>query len=121
MTPGVVALVLAAAVLHVAWNVLLKGSGDPLRTATGAMVAAGVASVPIGLGLGGGGGGAPTGSSTLAVVAIAVVSGAVQAVYLILLSAAYRRGELSVVYPTARGTAPLLAALVGLGVLGERL
>jgi drug/metabolite transporter (DMT)-like permease len=41
--------------------------------------------------------------------------------YLFLLSSAYRRGELSVVYPIARGSAPLLAVLVGIGVLGERL
>src|SRR5207248_10765307 len=39
----------------------------------------------------------------------------------ITLSLAYRRGELSVVYPIARGTAPLLAVLVGLLLLGERL
>jgi len=38
-----------------------------------------------------------------------------------LLSAAFRRGELSAVYPIARGTAPLLSVLVGLAVLGERL
>jgi len=38
-----------------------------------------------------------------------------------LLSTAYRRGELSVVYPIARGSAPLLAVIAGLGLLGERL
>ena len=38
-----------------------------------------------------------------------------------LLSAAYRRGDLSVVYPIARGTAPLLAVAIGVGLLGERL
>ncbi len=37
------------------------------------------------------------------------------------LAAAYRRGDLSVVYPLARGTAPLLAVVVGVGLLGERL
>ncbi len=41
--------------------------------------------------------------------------------YFILLSAAYRRGDLSVVYPIARGTAPLLAVAIGVVVLGERL
>lgn len=134
MTPGLVALVLGAAVLHVGWNVLLKQAGDPLRTAAGAMVAAGIASIPIGLVLGSGGvGEAPVGAAlgtpaarvdpavAFTVVAIAVVSGAVEAVYLVLLSAAYRRGDLSIVYPTARGTAPVLAAVVGFGLLGERL
>ncbi len=42
-------------------------------------------------------------------VALGVGSGFVEAAYFILLSAAYRRGDLSVVYPVARGTAPLLA------------
>ncbi len=45
----------------------------------------------------------------------------VETAYFVLLAAAYRRGDLSVVYPTARGTAPLLAVLVGVLILGERL
>ncbi len=135
MAPELVALVVAAAVLHVAWNVLLKGAGDPLRTAAGAMVTAALVSVPIGLAVvavGGGSGSAPvdgpiegtgpsTGGPLVTVALIALVSGLVEAIYLVLLSAAYRRGSLSVVYPTARGTAPLVATLVGVGLLGERL
>jgi len=54
-------------------------------------------------------------------VVLGVASGFVEAAYFILLSAAYRRGDLSVVYPVARGTAPLLAVLIGVVVLGERL
>jgi uncharacterized membrane protein len=49
------------------------------------------------------------------------VSGIVEAGYFVLLSAAYRRGDLSVVYPIARGTAPLLAVAIGVVILGERL
>jgi uncharacterized membrane protein len=52
---------------------------------------------------------------------LGVVSGTVEAAYFVLLSAAYRRGDLSVVYPIARGTAPLLAVAIGVGILGERL
>ena len=54
-------------------------------------------------------------------VALGLVSGTVEAGYFILLSAAYRRGDLSVVYPIARGTAPLLAVAIGVVLLGERL
>jgi len=54
-------------------------------------------------------------------IVLGVASGIVEAAYFILLSAAYRRGDLSVVYPVARGTAPLLAVLIGVVVLGERL
>jgi drug/metabolite transporter (DMT)-like permease len=54
-------------------------------------------------------------------MALCAVSAALELVYAWLLSAAYRRGELSVVYPIARGSAPLLAVIAGLAVLGERL
>ena len=54
-------------------------------------------------------------------VALGVASGVVEAAYFILLAAAYRRGDLSVVYPVARGTAPLLAVAIGVGLFGERL
>jgi len=49
------------------------------------------------------------------------LSGVLEVTYLWLLAAAYRRGELSAVYPIARGTAPLLAVIAGLGLLDERL
>ena len=42
-------------------------------------------------------------------VALGLASGVVEAAYFVFLAAAYRRGDLSVVYPIARGTAPLLA------------
>jgi drug/metabolite transporter (DMT)-like permease len=50
-----------------------------------------------------------------------LLSASLELTYLWLLSTAYRRGELSVVYPIARGSAPLLAVIVGLGLLQERL
>ena len=50
-----------------------------------------------------------------------LLSAALELVYLWLLATAYRRGELSVVYPIARGSAPLLAVVAGLGLLDERL
>ena len=50
-----------------------------------------------------------------------LLSASLELVYLWLLATAYRRGELSVVYPIARGSAPLLAVVAGLGLLNERL
>jgi drug/metabolite transporter (DMT)-like permease len=50
-----------------------------------------------------------------------LLSASVELAYLWLLAAAYRRGELSVVYPIARGSAPLLAVIAGLGLLHEKL
>lgn len=118
MDPLVIGLVAVSAVLHVAWNVRLKTAGDPLRAATVGMLAASLGIVPAGIAvwwLAGRPELPPEG------IVLGVVSGTVEAVYFILLSAAYRRGDLSVVYPVARGTAPLLAVAVGVGLLGERL
>jgi uncharacterized membrane protein len=116
--PFVIALVLVSALLHVAWNVRLKTAGDPLRAATVGMLAASLGIVPAGIAAWW-----IAGRSPLPVegVALGIVSGVIEAGYFVLLSAAYRRGDLSVVYPIARGTAPLLAVAIGVGLLGERL
>ena len=54
-------------------------------------------------------------------VGLGLASGVFEAAYFVLLAEAYRRGDLSVVYPLARGTAPLLLVVVGVVVLDERL
>jgi drug/metabolite transporter (DMT)-like permease len=113
-----VAAALVAAVLHGTWNVLVKVGGDPIATFRRSMpVAAAVATlslVPAWLLFG-------RPSLTPIAVVLCVVSSVLEAVYLWLLSAAYRRGDLSAVYPIARGSAPLLSVLVGLVILSERL
>src|SRR5947209_4391451 len=115
MNPLALVLVLAAAVLHATWNILLKTSGDPLRVAGRAMTASAVLTAPLALAawllLGRPGFGAWP---------LAALSAVLETAYLIFLSAAYRRGDLSLVYPLARGTAPLLAVLAGLLILHER-
>ncbi len=118
MDPVVFVLVAGAAVLHVTWNVLLKTAGDPLRAAAIGMTAAAVVLCPTAL----------VAwmlierpvipSSTLG---LSVVSGFLEALYFAFLASAYRRGDLSVVYPIARGSAPLLAVAIGVLILGERL
>ena len=116
--PVAIGLALAAAVVHGTWNVLVKVSGDPLTTFQRATVLAVlISAVPVAIAW------FAIGRPSLSVAAIgfAVVSAVFELAYLWLLSAAYRRGELSVVYPIARGSAPLLAVVIGLAVLGERL
>jgi uncharacterized membrane protein len=116
--PFVIAIVAVSAALHVAWNIRLKTAGDPLRTATVGMLAATVGIVPVGVAAW-----LALGRPAIPVegVVLGLLSGVVEAGYFVLLSAAYRRGDLSVVYPIARGTAPLLAVAIGVGVFGERL
>ena len=114
----VIGLVAISAVLHLAWNVRLKTAGDPLRAATIGLLAGTVVIVPAGILIWLVRGAAPI---PIEGVLLGVMSGFAEAAYFILLAAAYRRGDLSVVYPVARGTAPLLAVLFGVFVLGEQL
>jgi len=113
-----IVLALVAAAMHGTWNVIVKVSGDPTDTLTRATAAAALLMTPPayvawlvagrpGLSIGAAG--------------LASLSALLELAYIFLLSAAYRRGEVSVVYPIARGSAPLLAVLIGLGLLGERL
>jgi drug/metabolite transporter (DMT)-like permease len=113
-----IVLALVAAAMHGTWNVLVKVSGNPTDTLTRATAAGAVLMTP------------PAfvawlinGRPGLSIEAagLAALSALLELIYVFLLSAAYRRGEVSVVYPIARGSAPLLAVLIGLGLLGERL
>jgi drug/metabolite transporter (DMT)-like permease len=116
--PEVLALIAVAAVLHATWNVMLKTSGDPLRTGNRAMVAGTLIGLPFAIA-----GWFVIGRPEIPpeVWLLGILSGLVEVVYLVLLAGAYRRGDLSVVYPVARGTAPLLTVLSGVVLLGERL
>jgi drug/metabolite transporter (DMT)-like permease len=116
--PLAVGLVLVAAALHAGWNVLLKTSGDTLGTAVRLQALGTAILVPIAIA-----GWLLTGRPEIepAGLGIALVSGVLEAAYFLFLSAAYSRGDLSLVYPLARGTAPLLAVVVGVAVLGESL
>jgi drug/metabolite transporter (DMT)-like permease len=115
---AVLPLVLLAAVFHGAWNALLKASENPLSLATRALTWGTLVSLPpVAIAwIATGRPGLPLAGSLLA-----IASALLELIYFITLSMAYRRGELSVVYPIARGTAPVLAVLVGLLLLGERL
>jgi len=118
MTAVAIGLALVAAVLHGTWNALVKVSGDPIASFRRATLVAGaiatIGFVPAWLLLG-------RPAISPAAVGFCVISSLLETLYLWLLSAAFRRGELSAVYPIARGSAPLLSVVVGLIVLGERL
>ena len=105
-------VVLAAAVFHAGWNALLKVKLEPLTTISLISVACGVVVVPavffVGL-------------PELAAWPYIGMSLALHLVYYIALAEAYRFGDLSQVYPIARGTAPLITALGGSFWLGEPL
>ncbi len=118
MDPYVLGCVALAAVLHAAWNILLKTAGDPLWTATVGLTVASAVLVPL-VAVGWLAAGQP--SIPAEAWLIGIVSGGVEVAYFVFLAAAYRRGDLSVVYPMARGSAPLFAIAIGVVILGERL
>lgn len=104
--------------LHVTWNVLLKTAGDPLRAAAVGMASAAAVICPTALVAWFAVGRPAVPTET---IVLSVVSGLLEAIYFAFLAAAYRRGDLSMVYPLARGTAPLLAVAIGVLVLREQL
>ena len=101
MSISVLALVLAAAVLHASWNLVLKASGDRLVSAAVQCAAGGVALLPLLVAAG-----YPTAQWEYLLGSTALHLG-----YGLTLVAGYERGDLSVVYPIARGTSPLLVAI----------
>lgn len=110
MPADALALTLAAAVLHASWNVFLRGSDDveasfAVVTALSLLLFAPVA--------------AATWSVSWAAAPYIAASSACEAVYFALLVAAYRLRELSLVYPVARGSAPLFVLLGTAVVLGR--
>lgn len=111
MPPLALALALGAAVLHASWNLALARSRDPqLATALAVLI----------------------GSLVLLPVALlrwdvrpeawpfVALSGALELVYFVFLAAAYRRADLSLVYPVSRGAAPVLVLIVSVLALGAQ-
>jgi drug/metabolite transporter (DMT)-like permease len=102
-------LALAAAGLHALWNLILAGSRD-VAGATAAALPCGVLLL------------APVAAATWRVEPGAwpfvVVSSALEVGYVVVLVQAYRVADLSVVYPVARGLAPVLVLAASVAFLG---
>ncbi len=117
MVLAAVLLALVAAAMHGTWNVLVKVSADPVSTLyRSTLTGAAIMTVPAVIAYA-----VLRPHVELSTLGFAAASSVLEVAYMWLLSTAYARGELSVVYPIARGSAPLIAVAIGLGVLGERL
>ena len=115
MTPTAFALVILAALIHASWNVVAKkASGGALFVALNVWVTT-VIYAPV---------------FALYVywyppklgwpeVALLVLSGALHLVYSLILQRGYQKHDMTVVYPVARGTGPLLSSVFAIIVLGE--
>lgn len=110
MPTSALLLALGAAFVHALWNVLLARARDPRAATAVALVTAEVVfAIPTWL----------LWNVHAAVWPFLVASGALQLAYFTLLITAYRVAPLSVVYPVARGTAPVLVLIFGVAVLGH--
>ncbi len=110
MEPHVFLAVLFAAVLHASWNAVIRGGGDRfqgmllLTLTQGLMGLVMTIFVPM-----------PSGVVWFWVLG----SGAFHTAYKLFLAAAYQHGDLSRVYPIARGSAPMIVVLIGLFLLPD--
>jgi drug/metabolite transporter (DMT)-like permease len=106
-----IALLLFAAVLHALSNALIKLSRDKLAFTWWMLAAWAIIGFPLIFFVG-----QPPPIGWLLIL----VSGLIEAVYFITLTRAYALGDLSQVYPIARGSAPLFVLLWAMMFLGER-
>jgi drug/metabolite transporter (DMT)-like permease len=103
--------VLAGAVVHAGWNLLLAGARDSEAAGAVALACGALIFTPVALATWDIRGGAWP---------YIAASAALELTYFILLGRAYHLGELSLVYPIARGSAPVLV-LIASAVIGTAL
>ena len=96
--------------LHAFWNILLARARDPESATAVALVAAVIVFAPVT---------ALRFDAEWAVWPFIVVTSMLQLLYFALLATAYRKAELSFVYPVARGDAPAIVLVVSVVVLGH--
>ena len=112
MTTGVFVMVLGAALLHAAWNALVKVNADRLvMIAIMMMSQVGIAVLVVPFVA------FPTPQAWPYIWASTVLNTA----YCVFLINAYRHGDLSHVYPISRGSAPLIVAVISVAIVGETL
>lgn len=117
MSPNAFALIIVAGLIHAIWNIAAKKAGGDARFAFFSSVLMMLVWAPLGWWLG----------RTAVPLwgarewGFVVLSGVLHVLYYVVLLRGYRKADLTVVYPLARGTGPLLTALVAVTLLGERL
>lgn len=110
MPATALAFALSAAVFHALWNLLLARARDVESATVVALLTAEIVFAPAA---------AVVWRADAGVWPWLVGSGLFELVYFALLATAYRRAPLSVVYPVARGGAPVLVLLVSVVALGQ--
>lgn len=112
LTWSIVLAVLVGALLHASWNALVKSSTDKALDTALIHLLGSIAALPLVVWLGW-----PEPQSWPYIAA----SVTIHVAYYLLLTGAYKNGDLGLTYPLMRGTAPLLVALASVATLGEHL
>jgi len=117
VSPGALALVLLAGLIHASWNIAAKKAGGDARFAAFTGLVLLVAWAPLGIWFG---------ITELprwgwAEWLLLCASALLHTVYYIVLLRGYRKADLTVVYPLARGSGPLLSSLAAIVLLGEQI
>lgn len=117
MSVSALALVILAGLIHACWNIAAKKAGGDVRFSFFSSVVMMVFWAPVGLWLGWqqlpGWGAIEWG--------FVFASGVVHSIYFVVLLRGYRNADLTVVYPLARGSGPLLSSLIAILFLGEQI
>lgn len=116
MSGTALALILAAAVIHAFWNYLLKRSGGGAAFVWLFATLSAILYAPLAVAVVWWTQPPLTAMSFVLIAASALIHTA----YYLLLDRGYRTGDLSLVYPIARGSAPLVTLTVAVLLLGER-
>jgi drug/metabolite transporter (DMT)-like permease len=117
MSLTALALIVLAGLIHACWNIAAKKAGGDARFAFFSAFLMMLVWAPLGWWVGRDvvpGWGVIEWTLVLA-------SGVLHVIYYVILLRGYRKSDLTVVYPMARGTGPLLSSLVAITLLGEQI
>jgi drug/metabolite transporter (DMT)-like permease len=116
VTSVALALVLSSAVVHATWNLLAKRVGGGPATVWLFSALSATIYAPLGIAV------ILIERPTIGSIELLFIggSGLLHLVYFVVLQQAYRVGDLSLIYPLARGTGPALSTTAAILFLGER-
>ena len=117
LSNSALSLVILAGLIHALWNIAAKKAGGDVRFAGLTALLMAIIWAPVGWYLG-----------KDVVIQwgrlewfFIIVSGALHVLYFVVLLRGYRKADLTVVYPLARGSGPLLSSSIAIIFLGEQL
>ncbi len=117
MPASSLALVILAGLIHACWNIAAKKAGGDVRFSCFSSLVMMVFWAPVGLWLGW----QQVPAWGRLEWGLVASSGVLHTIYFVILLRGYRKADLTVVYPLARGSGPLLSSMVAIFFLGEHI